>query len=239
MAEESTTGIGEIGLDYICIDSKLHWQKQQDLLRKLIDFTHTCELPVIIHCSSSDVPGDEDAMHNCIQILASHLEKCYPVYVHCFNGSIQEHQMWLSHFPNAHFGISPLVLDSSHRHPELKGIIRKMDVVQLLLESDALYFRDPDSHQLGTSHLVCQIAELISQVHLVPTSTVLKEAPGYLKFLQNLSTTRTNVHMFLPLETLMEVLFWRFLQFGPIATCTVMLWSTFGGQLQLSWILRL
>ena len=103
-------------------------------------------------------------------------EKCYLVYVHCFNGSIQEHQMWLSHFPNAHFGISPLVLDSSNRHPELIGIIRKMDVVWLLLESDAPYFRDPDSHQLGTSHLVCQIAELISQVCLVPTSTVLKEA---------------------------------------------------------------
>ena len=84
--------------------------------------------------------------------------------------------MWLSHFPNAHFGISPLVLDSSCRHPELIGIIRKMDVVQLLLESDAPYFRDPDSHQLGTSHLVCQIAKFISQVHLVPTPTVLKEA---------------------------------------------------------------
>ena len=83
--------------------------------------------------------------------------------------------MWLSHFPNAYFGISPLVLDSSCRHPELIGIIRKMDGAQLLLESDAPYFRDSDSNQLGTSHLVCQIAKLISQVHLVPTSTVLKE----------------------------------------------------------------
>ena len=55
------------------------------------------------------------------------------------------------------FGISPLVLDSSHRHPEVIGIIRKMDVAWLLLEIDAPYFRDPDSHQLGTSHLVCQI----------------------------------------------------------------------------------
>ena len=43
------------------------------------------------------------------------------------------------------------------------GIIRKMDVAWLLLESDAPYLRDPDSHQLDTSHLVCQIAELISQ----------------------------------------------------------------------------
>ena len=84
--------------------------------------------------------------------------------------------MWLSCFPNSHFGISPLVWDSSCRLPELMGIIRKMDVAWLLLESDAPYFRDPDSHQLGTSHLVCQIAKLISQVCLVPTSTVLKEA---------------------------------------------------------------
>ena len=176
MAEDSTIGIGKIGLDYFCIDSKLHRQKQRDLLRKLVDFAHTCELPVIIHCHGSEVPGDEDAMHDCIQILASCLEKCYPVYVHSFNGSIQEHQMWLSHFANAHFRISPLVLDSSHRHPELIGIIRKMDVAWLLLESDAPYFRDPDSHQLGTSHLVCQIAKLINQVSLVPTSNVLKEA---------------------------------------------------------------
>ena len=148
MAEESTIGIGKISLDYFHIDNKLQWQKQWDLLRKLVDFAHTCERPVIIHCHSSEIPGDEDAMHDCIQILASCLEKCYPVYVHCFSGSIQVHYMWLSHFPNAHFGISPLVLDSSHRHPELIGIIRKMDVVQLLLESDAPYFRDPDSHQL-------------------------------------------------------------------------------------------
>ena len=157
VAEESTIGIGKIGLDYFCIDNKLHQQKQQDLLRKLVDFTNTSELLVIIHCHVSEVPGDEDAAQNCIQILASHLEKCYPVYVHCFNGSIQKHHMWMSHFPNAHFGISPLVLDSSCRHPKLMGIIRKIDVVWLLLESDALYFRDPDSHQLGTSHLVCQI----------------------------------------------------------------------------------
>ena len=106
VAEESTIGIGKIGLDYFHIDSKLHWQKQWDLLRKLVDFTNTCELPVIIHCQGSEVPGDEDVMHDCIQIMASCLEKCYPVYVHCFNDSIQEHQMWLSHFPNALFGIS-------------------------------------------------------------------------------------------------------------------------------------
>ena len=175
MAEESTIGIGKIGLDYFHIDNKLHRQKQWGLLRRLVDFAPTCELPVIIHCHSSEVPGDKDVMHHCIQILASCLEKCYPVYVHCFNGSIQKHQMWLSHFPKAHFGISPLVLDSSHRHPGLIGIIRKMDVTWLLLESDVPYFRDADSHQLGTSHLACQIAELISQVCLVPTSTVLKE----------------------------------------------------------------
>ena len=98
MAEESTIGIGNIGLDYFCIDSKLYQQRQQDLLRKLVDFAHTCELPVIIHCHGSEVPGDED---DCIQILASYLKKCYLVYVHCFNGSIQGHQMWLSYFPNA------------------------------------------------------------------------------------------------------------------------------------------
>ena len=129
VAEEYTIGIGKIGLDYFHIDNKLHWQKQRDLLRKLVDFAHTCELPVIIHCCSSEVPGDEDVTQDCIQILASHQEKCYPVYFHCFKGSIQEHQMWLSHFPNAHFGISPLLLDSSCRHPKLIGIIRKMDVV--------------------------------------------------------------------------------------------------------------
>ena len=176
VAEESTIGIGKIGLDSFCMDNKLHQQKQQDLLRKLVDFTHTCELPVIIHCRGSEVSGDEDAMQDCIQILAPCLEKCYPVYVHWLNGSIQEHHMWLSHFPNAHFGINPLVLDSCCRHSELIGIIRKMDVAQLLLESGEPYFRDPDSHQLGTSHLVCKIAEFISQVCLVPTPTVLKEA---------------------------------------------------------------
>ena len=115
VTEESTIGIGEIGLDYFHMDNKLHRQKQWDLLRKLVDFTHTCELPVIIYCHGSEVPGDDDAMQDCIQILASHLKKCYLVYVHCFNGSIQEHKMWFSHFPNAHFGISPLVLDSSCR----------------------------------------------------------------------------------------------------------------------------
>ena len=62
VAEESTIAIGKIGLDYFCIDNKLHQQKQWDLLRKLVDFTHTCELPVIIHCWTSEVPGDEDAM---------------------------------------------------------------------------------------------------------------------------------------------------------------------------------
>ena len=80
VAEESTFGIGEIGLDCFQIDNKPHQQKQQDLLRKLVDFVHTSELPVIIHCLSSEVPDDEDAMQDCIQILASCLEKCYQVY---------------------------------------------------------------------------------------------------------------------------------------------------------------
>ena len=114
VAEESTIGIGEIGLDYFHIDNKLHWQKQWDLLKKLVDFVHTCELPVIIHCHGSEVLGDEDVMQDCIQILASCLEKCCLVYVHCLNGNIQEHQMWLS----SSTGLFPLASQANRNYKE-------------------------------------------------------------------------------------------------------------------------
>ena len=38
------------------------------------------------------------------------------------------------------------------------------------------FFRDPDSQQSGTSHIVCKVAELLSQIHPMPAFVVLKDA---------------------------------------------------------------
>ena len=88
------------------------------MLRKLVALAHTCELSIIIHSHDSKLPDDVDATHKCIQILASCLERCYPVHVHCFNGGLMQHQLQISYFHNVHFCISPLILDSAHRHPQ-------------------------------------------------------------------------------------------------------------------------
>ena len=125
--------------------------KQQDMLRKLVTLAHPAELPFSIHCHDSKLSGDEYATNDCIQILASHQEKCYPIYLHCFNEGVMEHQTWINHFHNVHFGIRPLILDSTYRYPQLIGIACQIDVAHLLLESDVPYFRDSDSSLFGTS----------------------------------------------------------------------------------------
>ena len=82
-----------------------------------------------------------------LSTIASNLgflpRKCYPIYVHYFNGYLIQHQIWISHFHNVHFGISPLILDYACRDPKIIGIVHQMGVAWSLPENDAPYFRYP------------------------------------------------------------------------------------------------
>ena len=129
--------------------------KHQDTLRKQLTLANTCDLPIFIPCHDFQLPGDDDATYDCIQILVSHWEKCYSIYMYCFNRGLMQHQLWIRQFHNMHFGIRALILNSAHRHSKLIGIVHQMDVALLFSESDVPYFRDPDSWQFGTSQLVC------------------------------------------------------------------------------------
>jgi TatD DNase family protein len=129
---------GEIGLDYCRGRSDKERSNQRSLLGKILPSIVSARLPVVLHCRNA-IEEEISAHHDCIAILERVLPRLWPIYIHCFNGSVDEARLWLRAFPMARFGISSILLQ--HRaHPDLKTVVQRLDARRLLLESDAPYF---------------------------------------------------------------------------------------------------
>jgi TatD DNase family protein len=122
--------IGEVGLDYQHSEEELVCQRE--FLGRIVTYAATVQKPLVIHARKDE---DQDAVYaEVILLLKDRLDSSYPVYLHCFSGTVSLAQMWLTCFPNTHFGLGRGVIAPSS---DVDQMIMEIPQDQILLETDA------------------------------------------------------------------------------------------------------
>jgi len=169
--EPKCIAVGEMGLDYFRSETEQDRFSQRELLRKLLPHVVASGKAIILHCRE-EKHHNMSATRDTISILERSLPRDWPVYVHCFNGGVEHYTLWLQAFPMACFGISPIILGNQH-HPELKQVVRAMDPLRLLLETDAPYLPVPGA-KTPFPIMVAEVGAAVARIRGVPAHVLLE-----------------------------------------------------------------
>ena len=103
--------VGEFGLDS-SRGSLAPIGKQIEVASRCIDLATELDLPMIIHQRDS-----EDAMLRLFR--SKRVDPDTELHLHCFTGTLQQAEGWMTYFPNARFGVTNLVtFPSATRGPQ-------------------------------------------------------------------------------------------------------------------------
>ncbi len=122
--QEKVVAIGELGLDYY-YDYSPREQQQQVLIRQL-DLARQVHLPIIVH--------DRDAHEDIFNIIKNEGKGLAGVF-HCFSGSWEMARQLLNLGFYLSFG-GPVTFKNAVK---VKGIVEKMPLDRLLIETDSPY----------------------------------------------------------------------------------------------------
>ncbi|XP_063399041.1 uncharacterized metal-dependent hydrolase YabD-like [Mytilus trossulus] len=164
---KKVVAVGECGLDITGRPSSKDFEKQKDILGKQAKIAQQKRLPVVIHCR-----GNYDTSNECLRCLTDNLPADHHIHRHCFNGSYAEYIKWKIAFPEVKFGISPFLLNEI-KYPQFRVLVCKMELRDLLLETDAPYLPGADG-STGSPLLVKDLAEKIANPHNVSTEEVAR-----------------------------------------------------------------
>ncbi|CNF98369.1 3'-5' ssDNA/RNA exonuclease TatD [Yersinia frederiksenii] len=153
-ANNSVVAIGECGLDF---NRNFSTPAQQEMaFTAQLALAAELSLPVFLHC--------REAHERFIALLAPWLDKIPAAVVHCFTGTADELDSCLA--LGLSIGITGWVCDE-RRGLELRALLPRIPVQQLLLETDAPYLLPRDIHPKPASrrnepsflpHIVQQVA---------------------------------------------------------------------------------
>jgi TatD DNase family protein len=138
MQHPRCVALGEIGLDYLRGPTLSQRITQRDHLRALLELRPR-GMPVILHCRS-DPKDTEEPLQDALQILKTTVPRTTAIMLHCFMGSDEDRDLFLSNFPKTIFSISPKCLQLGMLgQTSLKSAIRGLQLDQVVLETDFPY----------------------------------------------------------------------------------------------------
>ena len=152
-AHAAVVAIGECGLDF---NRNFSTPAEQEIaFTAQLALAAELELPVFLHC--------RDAHERFISLLAPWLDKLPAAVVHCFTGTADELDSCLA--LGLSIGITGWVCDE-RRGLELRALLPRIPVQQLLLETDAPYLLPRDLHPKPASRRnePCFLPHIVQQV---------------------------------------------------------------------------
>lgn len=158
--------VGEIGLDYYWVqDNK---EKQQELFKKQIELAIKYNLPVVVH--------SRKAMQDTFDILTSYDVKGV---LHCYSGSYEMAKEFVKR--GFKLGIGGV---STFKNSKLNEVIEKIDLKDLLLETDSPYLTpEPYRGEQNIPSNIYYVAKKIAEIKGLSTEEViLKTTQNALEF---------------------------------------------------------
>ncbi|RXA94914.1 MULTISPECIES: 3'-5' ssDNA/RNA exonuclease TatD [Yersinia] len=152
-AHTSVVAIGECGLDF---NRNFSTPAEQEIaFTAQLALAAELSLPVFLHC--------RDAHERFIALLSPWLDKIPAAVVHCFTGTADELDACLA--LGLSIGITGWVCDE-RRGLELRALLPRIPVQQLLLETDAPYLLPRDIHPKPASRRnePCFLPHIVQQV---------------------------------------------------------------------------
>lgn len=163
--------IGETGLDYHYKYSPVETQKQ--FLRAYLKLARTYQLPVVIHC--------RDAFADFFEILDEEYiwdGKHGPGVLHCFTGTLAEAQQVIER--GWYISFSGII--TFKKSEDLRQVVKEMPLEKILIETDSPYLA-PQSKRGKPNEpaYLPEVAEVISQIKLVPHQLVMQSTTANAK----------------------------------------------------------
>lgn len=125
--EHRLVAIGETGLEYFYCKETERFQK--NILRKYIDLSLECDLPIAIHC--------RDAFTDLLSILSDYRKEGKKIkgMIHCFTGSMKEAEALLDF--GLYLSFSGII--TFPKSKELQEVAQRIPLNRMLVETDAPY----------------------------------------------------------------------------------------------------
>ena len=172
LGHPSVVAIGETGLDYHLTRKEQHRFRQKQWFVFQLKLAHKHSLPVILHIREAD--GDA------IKILKKYKHYLHGGVCHCFNGSVEEANVYTQ--LGLKLGIGGSLLMNTPKKQDLEQVIIQTPLESIILETDGPYVK-PDCPTIqkkqmrkarNTSMILPQIAQRISELKGVPFAEVLE-----------------------------------------------------------------
>ncbi|XP_018495213.1 putative deoxyribonuclease TATDN2 [Galendromus occidentalis] len=132
--------LGEIGLD---TSKKNHvsLEVQKEVFRSQAEIGIENGLPLVIHTRVHD--NNEETL----MFMRKFVPRHHKIHRHCFTGTWDEANDWLSHFKNCYIGFTTLINTQS----DLMKVAARIPFDRILLETDSPYFKNglPSLHDGG------------------------------------------------------------------------------------------
>ena len=130
LTHSKCVALGEIGLDYS--EHSLKQSSivaQKELLYRLLPYCEAFNKPVVLHC--------RDAEDDLFEILSTALPRDWFIHLHCYTGTLEMANRFLSTFPNLYLGFTGHL--TYFKFKESHRLAQTVSLNRLLLETDAPY----------------------------------------------------------------------------------------------------
>ena len=155
LAGPKVIGMGEMGLDYYRHHKSQVRQRQQEMLRRQAKLAQEMEFPVVIHCRNEN--HSNDAMQDCVSILADILPSNHPIVLHSWMEMLDKYDDWKFVWPDVHVSLNSGLLHKVYEEYAKAGkpghlyqfecptrtMIQRLPLDKIVLESDSPYLPPP------------------------------------------------------------------------------------------------
>ena len=159
---EKIVGIGEIGLDYHY--TKENIEKQKELFIKQIELANKYHKAIVVH--------SRDAKEDTYNIIEKHKNKETKCDIHCYAYDLEMAKKYVK--KNIKLGIGGILTFKNEK--KLKEIVKKIDLKNLLLETDSPYLTpEPLRGHTNEPINIKYVAQKIADIKKIQYEEVLNQ----------------------------------------------------------------
>ena len=160
-------GVGECGLDE---KSEVPMEEQLETFKRQVGWAEVLAKPLVLHVRGLSPAATTNLYQTILDILQAKLQRCHPVYLHSYSGTLETYVQWRSAFPGLLIGVSWLTT----RLPGFDKLGRTIALDLLALETDAPYLTPLGDRSANRPGLLDHQARKLADLRNLPVAVVVE-----------------------------------------------------------------